>query len=541
LVASEVVSLDDLPWPLLVIGSGLISHATPAAAHLLARPAAELVGLRLGDLVHPRDRDRLEAALASADGDEAIVHLGPRPVGIRTRASADGRVLVALRDLAGERPPSAVVDVGDDPDALESVAGTEGPLLSLAEAAPFGILLMNRVEQVVYLSQMGRGLLGFGETDDATGWRDRFVPGGRQAIDGLVAGGLVGAEAQTVTTAFELPDGRLGSMRVRVAPHLDARSQPLGAIVALEDVTAEVAARAESERLLQMLDATSDFVAIFRPSGEILHTNAALAQLLAENAAAGGTGRLGDLLQDREGFINRGLAVIATADTWHGELTLQIAPGRTLAVSALGVVGRDEQGQADWVAMVARDISDLKEAETRLRRLATSDHLTGLPNRALLTEQLDATVDEASRTGRSVAVLFCDLDRFKEVNDRYGHGAGDAVLVEIADRLCTIIRSDDLVARVGGDEFVVLCDGADDPEDLAALADRLIQEVHRPIAVGDSEVQVGISIGVALSRGGQGGGDRVLTAADQAMYRAKATGGNRYRIIELSATPGTDP
>ncbi len=434
-------------------------------------------------------------------------------------------------DLGGVVVQVRNIDAGDE---LESVGHTDGPMLSLAEAAPIGILLMNRIEQVMYLSQVGRSLLGFGEADDATAWRDRFGGTHRRDLDALVAGGLVGAEATTVTMPFALPDGGGGAMRVRVAPHLDARSQPVGVIVALEDVTAEVEARAESERLLQMLDATSDFVAIFRPSGEILHTNAALAQLLADNRAAGGLGRLGDLLEDREGFVNRGLAVVATSDTWHGEIELHITPERVLPVSALGVVGRDEHGELDWVAMVARDISTRKEAERRLRHLATSDHLTGLANRALFTEHLDEVVARASHTGRSVTVLFCDLDRFKEVNDRHGHAGGDAVLVEIANRLCTIIRGDDMVARVGGDEFVIICDGADDPDDLAALAERVIEAVHRPIVAGDEPVQVGISIGVAVCRGGRASGDRILTAADQAMYRAKATGGNRYRIEQVS-------
>ncbi len=359
----------------------------------------------------------------------------------------------------------------------------------------------------------------------------------------LVAAGLVGAAATTVTMPCTVPDGHRttladghrGAMRVRVAPHLDARDQPVGVIVALEDVTAEVEARAESERLLQMLDATSDFVAIFRPSGEILHTNSALAQILEDHRSAGGSGRLGDLLEDREGFINRGLAMVATSDTFHGEIKLRVAPDRTMPVSALGVVGRDENGELDWVAMVARDISSLKEAEARLRRLATSDHLTGLANRALFTEHLDEVVERAGHTGRSVAVLFCDLDRFKEVNDRFGHAVGDRVLVEIAERLCAIIRGDDMVARVGGDEFVIICDGADDPDALAALADRVIDAVGRPFDVGEDQAMVGISVGVAVARGGHASGDRILTVADQAMYRAKATGGNRYRIQQVEA------
>jgi diguanylate cyclase (GGDEF)-like protein len=203
-------------------------------------------------------------------------------------------------------------------------------------------------------------------------------------------------------------------------------------------------------------------------------------------------------------------------------------------VSALGVVGRDDEGEVDWVAMVARDISQLKEAEERLRRMATLDTLTGLANRALFTEQLEELVERGQRSGRGLAVLFCDLDRFKEVNDRFGHAGGDRVLAELATRLLGIIRGQDLVARVGGDEFVILCDGSSDAEALAALAERVIEAVHEPIEVDGGSVQVGISIGVAVTTGPGPSGDRILTEADQAMYRAKATGGNRYRVVEVT-------
>jgi diguanylate cyclase (GGDEF)-like protein/PAS domain S-box-containing protein len=441
-----------------------------------------------------------------------------------------GGVVVQVRNL-------------DDGAELESTARTDGPMLSMAEAAPVGILLMDHTEHVLYASRAGRALLGYEATDDATAWRDLVLPSRRGEVDALVAAGLVGAPATTLTVPFALPDGAHRWLRLRAAPHLDARDDPVGVIVTLEDVTAEVEARTESERLLEMLDATSDFVVVFRASGEILHVNAALAQVLEAHRAAGGEGRLGELIEDRQSFVVSGLEAVATSDTWHGELMLNVTPERQVAVSAIGVVRRDEEGEIDWVAMVARDISELKEVEERLRRLATSDSLTGLANRALFTELLEEVVSRAAQTGRGLAVLFCDLDRFKEVNDQHGHAGGDRVLVEIADRLCAIIRGDDTVARVGGDEFVILCDGSSDPDALAALAERVIEAVHQPIAVdGGAEVRVGISIGVAILdhvRVDDDGefevsGDRILTAADQAMYRAKATGGNRYRVVEVT-------
>ena len=435
-----------------------------------------------------------------------------------------GGVVVQVRNL-------------DEGAELESVAKTQGPLLSLAEAAPVGIVLMDATKRTVFANRVNRELLALPDNDVGQ-WRDRISPSHQGAVDHLLDATLKGEETASSIVPFQTASGDSGWLRMRAVPHRGPSGAVAGLIVALEEVTAEVEARAESERLLQMLDLTLDFVLIFRPDGEILHTNSALQQVLDRLWAEGGSGRLGDLLgtDGRDRFVANALAVVAESDTWQGEMRIFVGGGAQVPVSVLAVVGRDDLGAVDWIAMVARDITELKEAEDRLRLMATLDHLTGLANRALFTDELEAAVDRSRSTGRSVAVLFCDLDRFKEVNDVLGHGAGDAVLSAIAERLREITRDGDLAARVGGDEFVILCEGLGDSEALAGLAERVIASVQRPIVLSEvegAEVQVGISIGVALAHSGGVEGDRLLIAADQAMYRAKATGGNRYRITEL--------
>ncbi|MGZ4683603.1 MAG: diguanylate cyclase domain-containing protein, partial [Acidimicrobiales bacterium] len=285
-------------------------------------------------------------------------------------------------------------------------------------------------------------------------------------------------------------------------------------------------------------DATSDFVAVFKRSGEILHTNVALQQVLERLEREGGSGRLADLLGEasRDRFLAGAVGALEGRDSWQGELQIRVGGGQTIPVSALGVVRRDEDGEVDWIAMVARDISSQKDAQEVLRRMATIDHLTGLANRALFTEQLEEAAASSQRSGRPLALLFCDLDRFKEVNDRHGHAVGDTVLRTIADRLQEITREGDLAARVGGDEFVILCQGVTDSEVLATLAERIIDSIDQPIVAGDAVVKVGISIGIAVATGNEVDGDRLLIVSDQAMYRAKATGGNRYRILSDGPT-----
>ena len=497
------------------------------------------VGSHPVDRLHPEDLPLvLEAFAELADTPDGRVS---RVVRSRSVDHDDVWQLIELIGAGRADHPDlggVVVQVRnlDEGAELDSLAHTDGPLLSLAEAAPIGMLLMNPGRHVVFANRSVRELLGRVSGDDLSDWRDSVNPSHRLAVDSLVAAGLHGAAPVTITAPAVRVDGTTCWFRIKVAPQWGAQQQVIGVIAALEDVTAEVAARTEADRLMHMLDATSDFVAIFRPAGEILHSNAALRQVLDRIRDEGGRGAIGDLLSedDRKQFIVDAYKVLQESDTWQGEMSINIGGGATMAVSVLAVVQRTADGELDWIAMVARDISVLKEAEVGLRRMATVDHLTGLANRALFTEQLETVVAENTGTGRAVAVLFCDLDRFKEVNDQRGHAVGDEVLVTVAERLREMTRGTDLAARVGGDEFVVLCEGITSVDALANLAERIIESVRRPITV-DSEpdaepVHVGISIGVALARRVALDGDRLLIGADQAMYRAKATGGNRYRI-----------
>ena len=180
---------------------------------------------------------------------------------------------------------------------------------------------------------------------------------------------------------------------------------------------------------------------------------------------------------------------------------------------------------------MARDITDLKDAERRLRELATHDYLTGLPNRVLLYDRLEQALARFQRHGQSVALLYLDLDRFKPVNDEFGHQIGDAVLIEIADRIHTVIRDTDTAARIGGDEFAVLIEGVENPGLLRLVANRLIDVMSRPVTVSNCTAQVGVSIGLVQAGGSLNAGDALMAAADAAMYRAKAAGRGRYEFV----------
>jgi diguanylate cyclase (GGDEF)-like protein len=202
-------------------------------------------------------------------------------------------------------------------------------------------------------------------------------------------------------------------------------------------------------------------------------------------------------------------------------------------VSAQLLAHTEIDGNVESVSLVARDISEIKAAEEQLRELATHDKLTGLANRALLYDRLDQALARFLRLGHGLAVMYCDLDNFKPVNDRLGHDAGDAVLVEISNRIREVVRETDTAARVGGDEFVVLVEGVRDRELLQTVASRLIEVVSRPIVLPAGPVQVGVSVGVVLAGEGSDDADRLMMLADQTMYQAKAAGRGRYEFLAL--------
>jgi len=211
----------------------------------------------------------------------------------------------------------------------------------------------------------------------------------------------------------------------------------------------------------------------------------------------------------------------------------------------------DDHGQpVGWAAMVV-DVSeerrvrdDLEQAQQALWHLANHDRLTGLPNRGYLADRFSDAVANAERLGHAVAVLFCDLDGFKRVNDEAGHHVGDRVLCEVGRRLTQAIRSGDVVARVGGDEFVVLASLVDRSE-LDRLADRLLLSLAAPIdACGDlgpgsgAVAPIGVSIGATIVGSVPPAFDTVLRLVDAAMYDAKRAGKGRMTFVDAETNQG---
>ncbi|HEU4846058.1 MAG TPA: EAL domain-containing protein [Burkholderiaceae bacterium] len=248
-----------------------------------------------------------------------------------------------------------------------------------------------------------------------------------------------------------------------------------------------------------------------RPQADVVgHDD--LAMLPAESALA-------LLQQDRD--------IIASGRTQTlEEYVVNLEGERTLFQSTKGPV-HDPSGAVVGLFGVSRDITKSKLAEERIQYLAHYDVLTGLPNRVQLDERIQHAIAHAASGGQQLALLFLDLDHFKDINDSLGHSVGDALLVALARRLRAIMRADDMVARLGGDEFVFLLHGVD-VAGLTQTAQRILDVVEEPFSIEQHELAVSGSLGIALYPDDSGDLEGLVKCADAAMYRAKQNGRNRY-------------
>ena len=236
---------------------------------------------------------------------------------------------------------------------------------------------------------------------------------------------------------------------------------------------------------------------------------------------------------DEERVVSNEAECARSGEKLVQEYRLRAADGRDVWIrDEMTVVFDRQTGEDPLFYGVFLDVSDRKRMETELERLALYDPLTGLPNRALFGDRLRQVL---ARRGRetATAVYFLDLDRFKRINDSLGHGAGDEVLREVAERLAGVVRPEDTVARFGGDEFTILCESVGGVLEAVSIADRLQRPLRSPLRAGGAELRLSASIGVALVEADDNGdGQHLIEDADAAMYRAKERGGARTELFD---------
>ena len=289
--------------------------------------------------------------------------------------------------------------------------------------------------------------------------------------------------------------------------------------------------RDNHERLIQVIDTVPAMISASDTEGRLIFTNVCLARFAGSDPAALAGRDLSSLFGDAYAAKSRELdaAVAATGEPipeFEDEITGHDGRRRYFVTSKSPL--RNADGTMSGVLTTSLDITDRKRAEERLHHLAHYDTLINLPNRTLLAERLDIELKRIEATGGMLALHFIDLDRFKSVNDAFGHHVGDQFLKVVATRLSASVRGSDIVARLGGDEFAIVQPDIAGEEDAIALARRVIEAMRQPFFFERHELKATASVGITLCPRDATTADDLLRNADLAMYRAKASGRDDY-------------
>jgi diguanylate cyclase (GGDEF)-like protein/PAS domain S-box-containing protein len=345
--------------------------------------------------------------------------------------------------------------------------------------------------------------------------------------------GVLAGERQQFERSLRKADGSVGYSWANYIPDRDTSGSVVGFFALVSDVTPLKAAEAELKLAASVFQNTTECIMVTDGNGTILSVNPAFSEVTGYTSQeiVGQNPRLFKSEHHDPAFHAALWQSLVANGRWEGETWNRKKEGGLFLVWQTITKIQDPVGEPLRYVSVFHDITDRWHKDERTRFLAFHDALTGLPNRSLLMERIDQLVHMTEREPRNVAVMFLDLDRFKVVNDTFGHPVGDDVLIEVARKLQAEVRQVDLVARLGGDEFVVVLDNPVSHDEVARIAGRIVATINEPMDIRGHVAQVGTSIGIAMHPRDGASAAQLVGSADLAMYAAKAAGKNCYRFF----------
>jgi len=512
---------------------GAVQFANPACADLMRRPVSELVGMNVFDLVHPDDHGRAVESLGETNAK------GPgrrEPMAIRI-VTADGcvRVLeVVANNLIVDDDVAGILvsgrDITDEARAAAALDDLQRRFEAAFENSPFARAMIERDGRLARVNGAMAELSGY-PAEQLVGMHvaDLAHPDELDEEAKLAQALLAGEmESDTAERRLRHADGH----DVWVTRTFWTLHDPDGTVTYVNCNLVDISERYEAERRIEqlrhVLETSTELVFFTDVHGVIVFANARARALFGLAEGDEPRYELTRFLtpESVQHVTSETMPLVAERGLWIGELVLNTNEGE-IPVMATIQVHSDEDGEVSLISGIAHDIRDLKDVQRRLEHQATHDSLTSLPNRALFQELGEQALARAYRDGTLVAVLFLDLDNFKIVNDTFGHHIGDELLKEIATRLRGTVRRGDVLARFGGDEFVIACEHPAGEAEMTELAHRLISAVTPPAEIEGVIAQVGVSIGIAIGAGSRVSIDALLRDSDVALYRAKEQGRGR--------------
>ncbi|OHX17120.1 diguanylate cyclase [Chromobacterium amazonense] len=515
--------------------------------YLLVNAAyARRVGVSPGDLTGKRPEDvfDLDDARQICEQDQQVLNLlAPRQFEEHFVLNGVETYLLAskfpLFDADGRPAGVGSVDTDITQSKREQRAKREAEerYLALVEQSLVGIYIMQD-ERLVYANPKLAEIMGHAP-EDMVGMTmaQLLVPGEAVRLrQQLLRRFRENIAVMHYSTRGLRKDGVVVDMEVHSRLfELDGRKAVIGVVM---DISDRLLADTNLRLAAKVFENSAEGILILDANARIIAVNDAFTRITgyAEKEALGKPSRIFGLgEQEREAMRE----ALAGSGHWQGEMQDRRKNGEwypaELSISAL----RDEDDELCNYVAVFSDITQRKEAEARLQFLANHDPLTRLPNRSSLTAQLDEALARMASQGGQLAVMFIDLDRFKLINDSFGHQAGDLLLCEIALRLARVVGERGMLARLGGDEFTLLMSGFDSHTELGDVAADILTELGRPLSLEAHEVFITGSIGISVFPHDGEDAQTLLKNADVAMYRAKDSGKNTYQFFDAGMNTQT--
>jgi diguanylate cyclase (GGDEF)-like protein/PAS domain S-box-containing protein len=403
----------------------------------------------------------------------------------------------------------------------------------VAEGANDGIFDYDLTDRKIYFSPRVHQMLGYGE-NELSGPEDLqriIVPEDLEAARGALYGHIEAGRTGELRRVMRMRtrDGRVLTILARsVTQYQDGK--PVRVAGSYTDITEQLSNERQLQLAASVFDAGSDGIVISDSHGRVASVNNAF---LAMTGCARGE-LVGRLLRDVQvpGQSDAELeAALQASGTWSGPLTWRRpnGEGKTLDCSVIAVLGA--AGETTFRVHVCIDTAELRYAQARIRHLAYFDALTGLPNRTHLRGQFQQALAQARYSGQPLAVVFFDLDNFKEINDTAGHSVGDDVICAVAQRLGKSLREEDILCRFGGDEFLLLLPNTD-AQMAETVAVRLMQEICTPVEIEGRILDVAASAGFSMFPEDATDAENLVREADTALFRAKEEGGNTVQRFQ---------
>jgi diguanylate cyclase (GGDEF)-like protein/PAS domain S-box-containing protein len=526
------------PDAVVVHQNGRLVYFNRAALRLVGGGmAGDYLGRFITDFLHPNDIADTVERIAQLKEDGQFVEHGEARIlandgtvnvmevtSVRTSWAGEPAYQVIMRDISERR-------------AAEAANRYRASLVAHVSDAIIGIDAEGKIES---WNEAARAIYGWTEAE----------------VSGLSIAAVVTSNRTDSAAVLERgqrchrrKDGSEVDVLVSIDPLIDDDTQPSGWVVVCTELTdarqAEAGRRAAEERYEAVVASLSEGIVLFDEHGNVSAHNEAAGRILGDRLSAGHSHQI---------FTGTSIAIEANGHPMSAEAfphAITLATGTSQDDVVIGVT--DGSGRRQWLALSSRllsgagqnespvvvcsftDVTDRKAAEAQLHWLAYHDSLTGLGNRSLFNDELERELLVSMQRGTNLAVLFIDLDRFKLVNDSFGHASGDEVLLALAQRFKSAVRGGDVVSRFSGDEFVVLCRNVRDVEVAVSLAAEYSRLLSEPVQLSTGRnVVVTSSVGISFVMRGRQSAQDILQQADVAMFQAKNKGRSRVEVFDES-------